>query len=134
VGRSNKGVSITVWSKDQDFSVMGFIVDHLDMLITEWYPGNRIMHNTKVKTFLLLHCILYRLYSLVCLVFSLFFFWLFFFALISLVFILISSSFYRIGGDRQEWLQFSSKAYHMPNLSEEPASRTAERETRTRHF
>ena len=39
---SNKGVSITVWSKDQDFSVMGFIVDHLDMLITEWYPGIKI--------------------------------------------------------------------------------------------
>ncbi|XP_066918410.1 leucine-rich repeat serine/threonine-protein kinase 1-like isoform X2 [Clytia hemisphaerica] len=36
---SNKGVSITVWSLEQDFSVMGFIVDHLDMLITEWYPG-----------------------------------------------------------------------------------------------
>ena len=36
---SNKGVAITVWSLEEDFSVMGFIVDHLDMLITEWYPG-----------------------------------------------------------------------------------------------
>lgn len=36
---SNEGVAISVWSKEQDFSVMGFIVDHLDMLITEWYPG-----------------------------------------------------------------------------------------------
>uniref|UniRef100_A0A7M5VAP0 non-specific serine/threonine protein kinase n=1 Tax=Clytia hemisphaerica TaxID=252671 RepID=A0A7M5VAP0_9CNID len=36
---SNQGVSITVWSKTKDFSVMGFIVDHMEMLITEWYPG-----------------------------------------------------------------------------------------------
>lgn len=39
---SNEGVAISVWSKEQDFSVMGFIVDHLDMLITEWYPGSDI--------------------------------------------------------------------------------------------
>jgi len=80
VGRSNKGVSITVWSKDQDFSVMGFIVDHLDMLITEWYPGNRIMHNTKVKTYKIIT--LYFISIIFSCLFGFFFgffFWLFFF-------------------------------------------------------
>lgn len=38
-GSGHAGAAITVWSTDRDFSVMGFIVDHLDMLITEWYPG-----------------------------------------------------------------------------------------------
>ena len=44
---SNKGVAITVWSLEEDFSVMGFIVDHLDMLITEWYPGSFVTITTR---------------------------------------------------------------------------------------
>ncbi|KXJ22658.1 leucine-rich repeat serine/threonine-protein kinase 1 [Exaiptasia diaphana] len=34
-----EGVSIEVWSSFRDFSVMGFIVDQVDALISEWYPG-----------------------------------------------------------------------------------------------
>ena len=33
------GVSITVYSSINDFSVLGFIVDQIDALISEWYPG-----------------------------------------------------------------------------------------------
>eukprot|EP00794_Sanderia_malayensis_P013704 gene13704-15131_t len=36
---SSEGLSITVWSDFGDFSVMGFIVDQIDRLISEWYPG-----------------------------------------------------------------------------------------------
>ena len=34
-----EGVSVAVWSDHGDFSVMGFIVDQIDRLISEWYPG-----------------------------------------------------------------------------------------------
>ena len=34
-----QGVDITVWSSNGDFSAMGYIVDHLDSLIDEWFPG-----------------------------------------------------------------------------------------------
>lgn len=33
------GVAITVWSEQQDFAAVGFIVDQIDALISEWYPG-----------------------------------------------------------------------------------------------
>lgn len=33
------GIAITVWSEQRDFSSLGFIVDQVDALISEWYPG-----------------------------------------------------------------------------------------------
>ena len=33
------GVAITVWSEQHDFAAIGFIVDQIDALISEWYPG-----------------------------------------------------------------------------------------------
>ena len=33
------GIAITVWSELNDFAAIGFIVDQIDALITEWYPG-----------------------------------------------------------------------------------------------
>ena len=33
------GVDITVWTSCEDFSAMGYIVDQLDSLIDEWFPG-----------------------------------------------------------------------------------------------
>lgn len=33
------GIAITVWSEHRDFAAVGFIVDQIDALISEWYPG-----------------------------------------------------------------------------------------------
>ena len=33
------GIRVTVRSHTGDFKVMGFIVDHIESLIKEWYPG-----------------------------------------------------------------------------------------------
>ncbi|XP_078364681.1 leucine-rich repeat serine/threonine-protein kinase 1-like isoform X2 [Oculina patagonica] len=33
------GIAITVWSEQRDFAALGFIVDQVDALISEWYPG-----------------------------------------------------------------------------------------------
>ncbi|XP_067017125.1 leucine-rich repeat serine/threonine-protein kinase 1-like isoform X3 [Acropora muricata] len=33
------GIAVTVWSEHCDFAAVGFIVDQIDALITEWYPG-----------------------------------------------------------------------------------------------
>lgn len=33
------GIAVTVWSEHRDFAAVGFIVDQIDALITEWYPG-----------------------------------------------------------------------------------------------
>ena len=36
----HQGISVTVRSiTNDDFSVMGFIIDHIESLIKEWYPG-----------------------------------------------------------------------------------------------
>ncbi|XP_028406855.1 leucine-rich repeat serine/threonine-protein kinase 1-like [Dendronephthya gigantea] len=34
-----EGVKVTVWSEEKDFSVLGFVTDQVNSLITEWYPG-----------------------------------------------------------------------------------------------
>ena len=34
-----QGVDITVWSSEGDFSAMGYVVDQMDALIDEWFPG-----------------------------------------------------------------------------------------------
>ena len=34
-----QGVDVTVWGVQGDFSAMGYVVDHLDLLIDEWFPG-----------------------------------------------------------------------------------------------
>ena len=34
-----QGVDITVWSSNEDFSAMGYVVDQIDSLIDEWFPG-----------------------------------------------------------------------------------------------
>ena len=34
-----QGVDVTVWGIQGDFSAMGYVVDHLDLLIDEWFPG-----------------------------------------------------------------------------------------------
>lgn len=31
---------MTVWSGEKDFSVLGFVTDQINSLISEWYPGN----------------------------------------------------------------------------------------------
>lgn len=48
-----QGVDITVWSKSGDFSAMGYIVDQLDSLIDEWFPGKLTVHHLRVHLMLL---------------------------------------------------------------------------------
>lgn len=39
-----------MWSRNDDYSDMAFVVDHIDRLVSEWYPGN-ISSGTEVVSF-----------------------------------------------------------------------------------
>ena len=34
-----QGLELTVWSSNNDFSMVGYIVDQIESLIDEWFPG-----------------------------------------------------------------------------------------------
>lgn len=42
-----QGVDITVWTSNGDFSAMGYVVDQIDSLIDEWFPGERSLCHSK---------------------------------------------------------------------------------------
>lgn len=37
--RELQGLELTVWSTTDDFSMVGYIVDQIESLIDEWFPG-----------------------------------------------------------------------------------------------
>lgn len=37
--RELQGLELTVWSTSDDYSIVGYIVDQIESLIDEWFPG-----------------------------------------------------------------------------------------------
>ena len=40
---------VTVWSVEGDFSVLGFVTDQINSLISEWYPGKQEVSQTETN-------------------------------------------------------------------------------------
>ena len=50
-----EGVDITVWANNEDFSAIGYVVDQMDSLIDEWFPGKRERESLLIYSISIIH-------------------------------------------------------------------------------